>query len=220
MKVKIILFPRGGGGNFLGRIFTLDTTTVPLGALSIDTLNNVDARAKAYHYSSLVSQIKSPFNYPSKDGLSQWVDIELNTMYFPLTLGIETLVDLNRTVVEPIHEDHYETKKELFGSDDQLDLFYLDASGCEEWVLKQKQHKISTSATLELTTNEINNVNQLAEKYSAEPISLFNIISSDVSFLSEYCKISDLMGFKIYKTHALEIYKSWKQTWGGYDQSS
>jgi hypothetical protein len=205
MKVNIILFNRGSGGNFLARILTLDPTTVCLGSVDIDSAQD---RCEYYCYSELTQ----PPNTPLANGLSTWVDAELNRFYFPFTRGIEQLIKLNRTVIEPMHPDQYQVKSQLLGQDDQITLYYIDITGCESWVEKQIKHKIHPATRPAYWCDTT--LNNIASSQQATPIKLKNIIESEYTFVSEYSKVCGLMKLKSYPDLALKIYKTWQKTWG------
>jgi len=205
MQVKIILFPRGAGGNFLARVLTLDPATVPLGSENCSTSQQ---RCEQYCYTN----IDTPFNRRLSNGLSSWVDTELNHFYFPLTRGFEELISLDQIVVEPIHPDHYSQKINLFGESDEIELYYLDITGCKEWVHDQVTHKISDTAdhTLEF---ELESLNTMIKDLSPTPISLLQILKSESTFGDEYIKLCNSMKLNSYPELALTIYRSWKNTW-------
>jgi hypothetical protein len=203
MKINIVLFNRGSGGNFLARVLTLDPATVCLGKNNIESA--VD-RCNYYCYDA----IAVPPNTPAGNGLSVWVDKELNQYYFPLTRGIEQLVQLNQLIIEPIHPDHYQTKLQLLGPDDHAKLYYIDPTGCENWVAAQVRHKIMANIKQPLSED----LNSIIEKQPAEAISLQKIIESEQTFLSEYVRVCNIMQLKSYPDLALKIYKTWQQTWG------
>jgi hypothetical protein len=206
MNVNIVLFNRGAGGNFLARVLTLDPKTVALGKENIDT---AEQRCLKYCY----NKITQPFNSPSHkgNGLSVWVDTELNDFYFPLTRGVEKLITLNQIVVEPVHPDHYKEKIKLFGKDDQIKLYYIDITECENWVHDQAVHKILI--TPENQKNQTTILKSIVSGQLAHPISLKNIIESELTFCAEYVKICKLMNLISYPELALKIYKSWQKTW-------
>jgi hypothetical protein len=214
MKVNIILFISGSGGNFLARVFTLDPKTVPIGGIGDDA----ESRFKRYHYSNIDKILKNSYNKFLENGLSEWVSIELEQMFFPLTMGVETLTQLNKTVIEPMHPNHFDTKSQFFGVDDEVILFYIDPTECEEWIVKQQIHKGACkiiknfSDMLQTVTKDIEFLNLKAT--NARPISLKKIISSKDTFLEEYKKICTVMNLKNYDYFALEIYDSWTKTWG------
>lgn len=205
MKVKIILFPRGAGGNFLARVLTLDPATVPLGSENYSTAYQ---RCQQYCYTN----IATPFNQQLSNGLSSWVDTELNHFYFPLTRGFEELISLDQIIVEPIHPDHYAQKINLFGESDEIDLYYLDITGCKEWVQDQVAHKISNTAD-NTTETELESLNTIIQNLSPTSISLLQILKSESTFCDEYIKLCNAMKLNSYPELALTIYQSWKNTW-------
>lgn len=211
MNVNIVLFNRGSGGNFLARVLTLDPKTVALGEENIVT---AEQRCQTYCY----DKITQPFNRPSHkgNGLSVWVDTELNYFYSPLTQGVEKLMASNQIVIEPIHPDHYEKKIKLFGKDDQIKLYYIDITDCENWVHDQVAHKILSKHAYIKKINQTSILKSIVSGQSAYPISLKNIIESELTFCAEYVKICTLMNLISYPELALKIYKSWQKTWKQY----
>lgn len=203
MIVNLILFNRGCGGNFLARVLTLDPSTVCLGK---ENFNTPAERCEYYCYQDSAV----PFNTPAGNGLSVWVDKELNYFYFPFTRGFEELLQLNQTVIEPIHPDHYNNKLQLLGQDDSVFLYYIDPAGCDTWVLNQIKHKISLSAT----QPKHNALSDILNSTAAQPISLNQILHSETTFVDEYIKICNNMKLNSYPDLALRIYRTWKKTWG------
>ena len=204
MKVNIILFDRGAGGNFLARVLTLDPSTVCLGKNNIES---AEERCNYYCYENL----KMPPNTPAGNGLSVWVDQELNHFYFPFSRGFKELAELNKVVIEPIHPDHYNNKLQLLGHDDSTSLYYIDTLDCESWVTNQFRHKISQTVPAKLQDNFLKDI---LNSNIANAISLRQIINSELTFLDEYVKICDYMQLNSYTELALRIYRSWKKTWG------
>ena len=218
MNANLIVFLRGSGGNFLSRILTLDPSTVPLGGVVGSSVLTTKERFDNYYYYSNQFNNKN-FNLFLDNGLSTWVDKELNQYYFPLTIGVEKLIELNLTVVEPIHPDHFDQKFQYFGVDDQIQLFYINPTNCIEWIVDQKLHKgayagkITLAQAKQQTLDELGYLTALLEKHNFISISLENIIRSETDFLIEYnlmCKNFNLVPFC---TESLEIYRSWEKTW-------
>lgn len=203
MKVNIVLFDRGSGGNFLSRVLTLDPTTVPLGNLDHCS---PEQRCEYYCYKTPTG----PLNTALPSGLSTWVDTELNQFYFPFTRGMEQLTQLNQTVVEPMHPDHYSNKIQLLGPDDQVSVYYIDPTHCEDWIAAQVKHKIFSNRVHCIVPDLKTVINGL----DAHPISLEQIIKSESTFVEEYVKICSSMNLISYTDLALRIYKTWRTTWG------
>ena len=137
MIANIILFVAGSGGNFLARILTLDPATIPIGGDG----ETASERSELYHYSNIDKLLNKKYNNFNNNGLSDWVEIELNKMFFPMTLGVEKITKMNKILVEPIHPSHYETKLGYFGKDDILKILYIDPIDCEQWITTQRIHK-------------------------------------------------------------------------------
>jgi hypothetical protein len=207
MNVNIILFDRGAGGNFLARVLTLDPVTVCLGKNNIASPTD---RCDYYCYKELVV----PPNTLARNGLSVWVDAELNCYYFPFSRGIEQLVQLNQLIIEPMHPDHYEAKLQLLGSDDQTKLYYIDTTNCKNWVDAQIHHKITTDTKHWQSASQPDVLTGIIEKQSAQAISLQKIIESELTFVHEYVRICNLMQLNSYPDLALKIYRTWHKTWG------
>jgi len=213
MIANLILFVPGSGGNFLARALTLDTATVALGGID----DNTEQRHNRYHYSNINNVLHRQYNTMSKNGLSSWVSIELEQMYFPLTQGIKTLIGLNKIVVEPMHPEHYETKLGYFGQDDTVNLFYIDPTDCAEWIAAQRIHKgarrqiESLSQTISRVNEEIVQLQRMCEHATA--ISLSAILKSQDDFLLEYQKTSLAMNLTTHNQYASSIYASWRETW-------
>jgi len=210
MIVNLIIYNIGAAGNFLGRVLTLDQTTFPMGGIDAAIPSTAD-RFNKYYYSSQFDFFK--FNEMSTNGLSRWVELELNTYYFPLTSTIETLLEYNLKIIEPIHPHQIEDKINLFGQDDQIKLYYIDPTGCVEWIYNQSKHKVSEARTLDNVLTDIDLLNIKLTKYSCCPISLANIINSQESFLKEYIKICNILEVTPHTEYAIQIYNSWKKTW-------
>ena len=107
MKANIICFLKGSGGNFLARVLSLDTTTVPLGGIVDDSQVDLQQRLERYDYTKFLDM---NFSQMQSNGLSNWVDQELTHLCFPLAMGFEKLAKLNLDIVEPIHPEHFEEK--------------------------------------------------------------------------------------------------------------
>ena len=210
MIVNLIIYNAGAGGNFLGRVLTLDQTTFPMGGIDIDIPSTAD-RFRRYCYDNKFDSIK--FNSILSNGLSRWVDYELNNCYFPLTSTMETLLEYNLKIIEPIHPHYVEKKINLFGNNDQLNFYYIDPTGCTDWIHKQVQHKIDQNITLDKILSGINLLNLKLTQYSCYPISLANIIKSQSSFIKEYNKICNILNLIAHNQFAIQIYNSWKKTW-------
>jgi hypothetical protein len=207
MKVNVILFNQGSGGNFLSRVLTLDPKTVCLGADIIDT---AEQRCEYYCYDPPTI---AP-NTHAKNGLSVWVDQELNKFYFPFSRGIEKLIELDKLIIEPMHPSHWDTKRQLLGIDDQIDLYYIDPNGCESWIKNQVRHKIYSPGNIEQEfQKQITALNSILQHNNAQAISLKNILDNDQSFLWECEKICNTLEVEFYSSLALKIYKSWRRTW-------
>ena len=206
MKVTIILFNRGSGGNFLARILTLDPSTVCLGNANIDSAQD---RCEYYCYSEPTI---SP-NTHAGNGLSVWVDNELNHFYFPFTRGFKQLIEMNLTVVEPIHPDHYHTKIQLLGTDDRITLSYIETTGCENWIKQQIKHKIYMLNKTIAPLLDDTILNSIIVDQAATPINLKNIIESELTFEAEYIKICNRLELNSYPELALKIYRTWRRTW-------
>ena len=58
MNVKLIVFTRGSGGNFLARVLTLDESTAPMGG----GMPTTEERYNRYLYSNVDSKIKKSYN--------------------------------------------------------------------------------------------------------------------------------------------------------------
>jgi hypothetical protein len=211
MNINIIIFCFGCGGNFLARVLTLDEKTVSLGKKNLTTKQ----RAEHYNYKNIDNKISGQYNTFLPSGLSNWANIELNEMFFPLSRGVDTLVKLNLDIVEPMHPRHYEVKLNYFGVDDNINVLYIDPTDCIDWIVDQRIHKgayiDSIKNIKQSTLDEIDILNQV--KNNAVPISLKNIISSDEKFLKEYYRACEVCNVKIFDSYALEIYKSWRRTW-------
>jgi len=210
MNINAILFNRGAAGNFLARVLTLDPATVALGSNEFES-----AAERCKHYCYPVTS-EPPAAHHS-NGLSVWVNNELNNFYFPFTRGIEKLVELDKIVIEPIHPDHYYNKLSLLGDDDCVQLYYMDIDDCEDWVMQQVRHKILKTNDQLIVEDQKQQNSALADilqQASAEPIFLKRILMSDESFLQEYLRISQLMGLNAYCEFASAIYQSWRCTWG------
>jgi hypothetical protein len=209
------MFLRGSGGNFLARVLTLDPSTVPIGGGADTAHLPTNKRVDRYRYDDQFSNKK--FNVFLDSKLSVWVDKELNQYYFPLTIGVEKLIELNLIIVEPMHPEHFEQKLQYFGNDDQLTFFYVDPTNCMKWIVEQRLHKgaytPSTASIEQNTLDELNCLMQLLKKYDPISIKLENIIHSELEFLKEYRLACKNLKLPPYPTEDLEIYQSWKKTW-------
>ena len=219
MQANIILFVKGSAGNFLARVLSLDENTVPIGGVEPGQTVSVEQRAARYNYCHINRAIGGKFNKFGQAGLSNWVDIELNQMYFPLTLGVEQLSRLNLDIVEPVHPLDLESKLDCFSSTDVLKYTYVDITDCIDWVVDHKLHKgvytsdVTRSGVLSQTLFECTDLKIIHERCQAEPISLKKIINSADDFLSEYKRVCQYYSLTAYPTHVLNIYQSWKTTW-------
>jgi hypothetical protein len=128
-----------------------------------------------------------------------------------LTRGIENLIALDKIVIEPMHPDHYKEKIKLFGNDDQISLYYIDITDCENWTNDQAMHKILIKYNDQKKQTTI--LKSIVNSQPAYPIKLKNIIKSQSTFCTEYAKICKSMNLIAYPELALEIYKSWQKTW-------
>jgi len=209
MKVSLILFQVGAGGNFLSRVLTLDESTVPVGGyIEQEFFLSTNSRLERYHYRNVVKEIGN--NYKILDsGITTWVDFELNKMFLPLTIGIEELVGYNQHVIEFVHPHDYKTKIELFGSDDDVTTYYLDSGDSLDWVYKQASTK-STVKYMKDVVHEYDQLVQIAKEYNMKKFSLHNILNS---FVDEYNLMCKTVGCKPHIDQAVTIYNSWKQTW-------
>jgi len=220
MQVKIVFYIIGSGGNFLNRALTLDPKTVPLGGYDGTHYLSPEQRAHRYHYDRVIELIGNQFNKFNSRNVSNWVKIELEKIYFPLTLGIEKLIELDQIVVEMVHPHHWADKKELFGIDDDLELFYLDTKDCESWIASQRLHKVCKNGQLDRELGKVyqdqKHMLDLIENLKIKPIYLKKIIDSPESFMQEYSRICDLLKLNSYPDLALSIYQSWQLTWGNH----
>jgi hypothetical protein len=212
-----MVFVKGSGGNFLARVLTLDPATVPLGGTVDNSSLTTPERLDRYRYNDQF--YTKQFNKPSgNNGLSHWVNMELNQYYFPLTMGVEKLIDLNLTVVEPIHPEHFEQKLQYFGVDDQIKFCYIDPLDCHSWIVDQRFHKGVCSANTSRVAAEkqvFDDCKHLQQIVTDEfvPVNLKNILLSGQDFLNEYDKICKHLNILSFPTEALEIYQTWKKTW-------
>lgn len=211
MQVNIVVFPIGSGGNFLCRALTLDPATVPMGSLPLDS--DVKQRLKAYSYDNIPSK---QYNSFLNNGYSEWVDYELNHMYFPLTRGIPELEQSNKILVEFMHPDQLATKIQLFGPSDKINFSVVDIVGCRNWVVDHRLHKgayTDAQSVKKQTEQEYSATKLLIKKYNANTISLRKILYNEKSFINEYKKICDNLQLKCYPELAGLLYKTWKNTW-------
>jgi hypothetical protein len=209
LDASLIIYNRGAGGNFIARILTLDEATVPLG--SKNNLTTLE-RFELYDYKNIKLDYNSYGTF-NKDSLSNWVDIELKEMYFPLTRGIEALLEMNLQIIEPMHPDELEEKLNYFGIDDITNLIVLDSTGQQEWVLKQKIHKGAyadiQSVEIEYET-ECKIIDQLS---TLNCIDLAHILGTDNEFVQEYHRACDMCRVEAYDDLAIQLRNSWKETW-------
>lgn len=212
LDVGILSFNRGAGGNFLARILTLDPATVCLSAKNIDS---VDERYRLYHYDNVKLSPKE-FSLPAEHGLTKWVSYELNEMYFPLFKGMETLLDLNLKVIEPIHPNHLENKLNLLGPDDKIKIAIVENDDLT-WTYHQMRHKCDRHLTRQHFDSLINMENKIIDDYkniySCFSIKLSNIIGSETNFFDAYHQLCNFFNVKFYDEYAIEIRNSWKKTW-------
>lgn len=209
MKVSLILFQVGAGGNFLSRVLTLDESTVPVGGYNNnEKYLSLGNRLERYHYSNVIAKVNN--HYPVLDnGLTTWVDHELNKMFFPLSNGVEKLIEYNQHVIEFIHPWHYKTKMELFGPGDEISTYYLDSGDSLDWVYQQASTK-STVMNLKETVSQYNQLIKVASEHNMQKFSLYNILNS---FEDEYNLMCKTIGCRPHVDEAVTIYNSWKQTW-------
>lgn len=78
MNVKLVIYPHGAGGNFLARILTLDKTVFPMGDCHV---NSSPKFLVDYYKYDNISLGENTYNEMLPNGLSKWVDIELNEYY-------------------------------------------------------------------------------------------------------------------------------------------
>lgn len=212
MNVNFILFIRGAAGNFLSRVLTLDSQTVPLGKGDYHVLDTAQRFAQ-YTYS----------NYPTlpipKNDLTTWWNFELENAYPFRRLGIEKLIDLNLKIIEPTHPEYFNHLLTLVDSNDQCQYFYVDITDAEDWVARQKLHKTGDNGHhLVYVYNKIKQetdiITQLKKVYTLQPIFLKDIIHSTESFASEYQRICNLMEIASQLDYALQLRQQWMLTWG------
>lgn len=211
LTVYFISYISGSGGNFLGRVLSLDEKVVGMGADGLTS--TLEQRRINYNYSTL------PFSY--NEYSQHWVNYELEIMYLPLKLGINKLLEINAKIIEPIEPENFYQKLKLFDNDDQLIYLHIDISNCINWVNRQRKHKgahnfSKLNIPLE-TTLDIIDLDKIVSNYKSYPISLEKIILSEEYFLIEYEKICNYCKIKNYNDIALEIYRSWKGTWANVD---
>ena len=213
MKAHIILYSVGAGGNFLGRVLSLDDCTIPVGAVGPLT---TEERYNKYCYNNIIDSIGGKFNQPQQNGLSAWVNIELTDMYMPMKLGMELLTELDSTIVEPTHPHLYKDKIQHFGPDDEIHLLYVDPTDCIDWIVDQRLHKGATlgETRKQIYAESLKEIELLKELAGTSPaISLKKIIQSDTDFLAEYHRVCEICNLQSHETYALGIYQSWRQTW-------
>jgi|TARA_R110000824_G_scaffold401037_1_gene610466 hypothetical protein len=209
MQASLILFPVGAGGNFLSRVLSLDENTVPIGGYTEGKFLSTKHRAERYHYRQVINKTGNDFSTILDNGLTKWVDYELNNMYFPLTFGMEKLVSLDQHIVEPLHLWHLEDKIQLFGKDDDITLYFVDCNDEEEWVHKQASTK-STVKNLQDTLAACNELHDYAIENKLQGVRLSGILHN---FDQEYIRFCAILGIRPYPEHAKVIYESWKLTW-------
>lgn len=213
MQASLIFFQKGSGGNFLNRVLTLDESTVPLGGYPESLKLSTQERFQRYHYDGIVDVIGKNFNQfdPDKQSLSRWVWVELKEMFFPLTIGMEKLVQYNQHVVEFVHPSDRH-KISLFGSDDAISCYFLDSTGCHEWVLKQMQHKINPILTMRDVIQEYQLLMALSDNWNLPSFDLRRLLDEN-TFASECQRMCDTVGVKFFKDESTMIYQSWRRTW-------
>lgn len=216
MDINFIVYPRGAGGNFLCRILTLDCCTVYMGPYVGEI--TTEERFVRYNYSADKFDFK--FNKFNENGLSEWVSKELNEIFYPFTLGLEQLTELDKKIIQPCHPQYLADMQSLCGPDDTIKYYFIDISNCIDWVVDQVIHKgahsernPSIADLYSSTLKEYQDIIDLANYYEFTPIKLHNIINSEESFLVEYIKICKNINITPYIETALKIYRSWKHTW-------
>jgi len=211
MYVSLVIFQIGAGGNFLSRVLSLDETTVPIGGYQEGTnFLNVQDRYKRYHYNRVLEYTGKEFNKVVGNGLTKWVDYELNHMCFPLTLGIEKLVELDQHIIEPLHLWDYKTKLKLFGESDTIaPTHYIDCTNCFKWVADQAMFK-STVKSAEDVKIQGDDVDNYAKQNNLLPIRLEELL---YNFEIEYERVCKSIKVKAHTDYALQIFNSWKDTW-------
>ena len=187
MKAILICFVKGSGGNFLSRVLSLDTNVIPIGGMREGKIMSEIERLERYDYTKFSSL---DFSSRNSNGLSNWVDRELNHFYFPLTMGVENLIKLNLDIVEPMHPEHFEQKLNYFGQDDNLIFGYIDPSDCLDWIIDQRYHKgvmLQQSPKLSILASTLDELEQLKSLQKNNnfifSISLKNILESESKFL-------------------------------------
>lgn len=213
MRASLVFFQKGSGGNFLNRVLTLDESTVPLGGYSDSLRLSTQERLQRYHYDGVVNAVGENFNQfdPDKQNLSRWVWVELKEMFFPLTIGMEKLVQYNQHVVEFVHPGDRH-KISLFGTDDRINCYFLDSTGCHEWVLQQMQHKINPELTMADMIQEYQLLMTLADQWNLPSFDLSRLLDEN-TFGSECQRMCDTVGVKFFKDESMMIYQSWRRTW-------
>ena len=223
--VSLIIYQIGAGANFLSRVLSLDETTVPVGGYQEGTnFLNVQDRYKKYHYNQVLEYTGKDFNKiikgnPSKDfnkiikgniAVTKWVDYELNHMCFPLTLGIEKLVELDQHIIEPLHLWDYKTKLKLFGKRDIIaPTHYIDCTNCFEWVAAQAMFKSTVKSAKDVRIQG-DDVDNYAKQNNLLPIRLEELL---YNFEIEYERVCKSIKVKAHTEYALQIFNSWKDTW-------
>lgn len=208
ITVYFIHYISGSGGNFLGRVFSLDDSIVGMGSNGF-TSSTLD-RQKTYNYTTI------PIEYNNYK--NDWVNYELEIMYFPLTLGVIKLSNINARIIQPVEPFNFYNKLNLFGKDDIINHLHVDTEHCIEWINQQKKHKgahiVPNVKKIPIeTTKDLVDLTRIIEKINSHKINLNNIISSDEGFITEYEKACDFVQSKKHTDIALEIYWSWKKTW-------
>lgn len=208
ITVNFIHYISGSGGNFLGRVLSLDEGITGMGANGL-TSSTLD-RQKAYNYSTLLLKHE---NYKT-----EWVNYELENMHFPLTLGIEKLSQANAKIVQPVEPFNFYDKLCLLDKDDKIKHFHIEPDNCIEWGNKQKIYKgahiVPDLAKVPLETSlQLSDLKKIIKKVNSYPIKLSNVISSEKGFTIEYEKACEFLETNSYTDIALEIYRSWKNTW-------
>ena len=213
MRASLIFFQKGAGGNFLNRVLTLDESTVPLGGYPDSKTLTTQQRSQRYHYDGVVNAIGNGFNQfdADKQSLSRWVWIELKEMFFPLTIGMEKLVEYDQHVVEFVHPSD-RNKISLFGTDDQINCYFLDSTMCCDWILKQVRHKINPALTMQEVMEECCLLEELADHWNLPSFDLSKILDEN-TFADECSRMCDVLGVKFFKDESMTIYQSWRRTW-------
>ena len=213
MNVNLVLFIPGAGGNFLSRILTLDSKTVPLGKQGEYQQLDTDQRFEQYTYR----------NYPplpiAQNDLVTWWKFELENAYPFRRLGIEKLVELDLEVIEFSHPEYFDHLLTVVGPNDCVKYFYIDTTGAEDWVVKQKIQKTGANGyslehVYDEVTQETKVINNQKTLYDFNPIYLEEIVAGGERFLQEYQRVCRLMGIDHHDDYAQQLYWQWVKTWG------